>query len=215
MKKTTFCLLLAALASGAMHSQEINATVYGGYTFNDSFDSYYDVNDYYEGVIDGGLQWGLGLEYMLRPNSGIEFIYLRQDTHSPTTYLTNGFSGIQRTNFELDLNYFMLGGSVHFPSANAPIEGYVGAMAGFVAAKITNPDNGNTNNVTKFSWGLKAGAILWASETVGLKLQAQLLSAVQAVGGGFYFGGYGPQAGISTYSTFYQFTLGGGPVFKF
>ena len=64
-------------------------------------------------------------------------------------------------------------------------------LVGFVASKLTNPDNGNTKNVTKFSWGLKAGAILWASETVGLKLQAQLLSAVQAVGGGFYFGGYG------------------------
>ena len=119
MKRNLFCLFLGLFAYTA-YSQEINATLYGGYTFNDSFDSYYDRNNYYEGTIDGGLQWGLGLEYMLRPNSGIELLYLRQDTHSPTTYLTNSFSGIQRTNFELDLNYFMLGGTAHFPSANAP-----------------------------------------------------------------------------------------------
>jgi hypothetical protein len=41
-----------------------------------------------------------------------------------------------------------------------------------------------------------------------------LLSAVQAVGGGLYFGTGGAGAGVSGFSTFYQFSLGGGLVFK-
>ena len=45
-------------------------------------------------------------------------------------------------------------------------------------------------------------------------MQAGLLSAVQSVGGGVYFGTGGAGAGVSGYSTFYQWNLGGGLVFN-
>ena len=54
----------------------------------------------------------------------------------------------------------------------------------------------------------------WASEKIGIKLQAQLLSVAQATGGGLYFGG-GAGVAVSSYSTIYQFGLGGGLVFRF
>ena len=41
-----------------------------------------------------------------------------------------------------------------------------------------------------------------------------VLSAVQGAGGGLYFGTGGVSAGVSTYSTFYQFYIGGGLTLK-
>jgi len=87
-------------------------------------------------------------------------------------------------------------------------------MLGMGVFNVTNPDNQVSDGATKFAWGLKAGANIWASERVGLKLQASLLSAVQAFGGGIYFGTGGAGAGVTGVSTFYQFVLGGGLVFN-
>ena len=72
----------------------------------------------------------------------------------------------------------------------------------------------NSDGTTKFAWGFKLGANIWASEKVGIKIQAGLLSAVQAIGGGVYFGTGGAGAGITGLSTYYQFNLGGGLVFN-
>ena len=45
-----------------------------------------------------------------------------------------------------------------------------------------------SNSATKFAWGLRLGANIWASEKMAIKLQGQLMSAVQGAGGGLYFG---------------------------
>jgi hypothetical protein len=87
-------------------------------------------------------------------------------------------------------------------------------FAGVAISDIDNPENGNSSSATKFAWGLRLGANIWATEKVGVKLQAQLFSAVQSAGGGFYFGTGGSGVGLSTYSTIYQFGLGGGLTFK-
>jgi len=65
----------------------------------------------------------------------------------------------------------------------------------------------------KFAWGLRLGGIIWTPGRVGIKLQAQLLSAVQSAGGSVYFGTGGAGAGVSMYSSMYQFGVGGGLVF--
>ncbi|MEO5570427.1 MAG: hypothetical protein ABIT08_17650 [Bacteroidia bacterium] len=58
------------------------------------------------------------------------------------------------------------------------------------------------------------GGNIWVSEKFSIKLQGQLLSAVQDVGGGFYLGTGGAGAAINTYSSKLQFVLGGGIAFK-
>jgi hypothetical protein len=55
---------------------------------------------------------------------------------------------------------------------------------------------------------------VWAGEKFGIKLQAQLTSVSQGAGGGLYFGTGGAGVGLSTYSSIYQFGLGGGLTFK-
>ena len=102
-------------------------------------------------------------------------------------------------------NYFKTGGKV---------EPYAGADIGMALIYVTNPDNNKENNSTNFAWDIKLGANIWVSEKIALKLQADVLSAVQAAGGGVYFGTGGAGAGVSAYSTMYQWGLGGGLAVK-
>ena len=215
LKKIIFLTLsLSALLIGhASQAQEIRINLYGDYVFDDRFDSYYSSSSYYEGKIIGGEQWGGGIEFMVKPGYSVELLYLRQSTHVPTTYATD-LTSTSFTDFDLGLNYILLGGVRHAMSANEKVEGFGGLMLGMVIADLKNPDTGREDSETKFSWGIRLGAIVWASESVGIKLQTQLLSAVQSAGGGLYFGTGGAGAGVSTYSTIYQFCLGGGLVFK-
>ena len=205
--------LCALLHAHAAHAQEIRVNLYSAYVFDDKFDSYYDNSSYYEGKIKGGYQWGGGIEYMVQPEYGVEVLYLRQSTQAPTTYST-GLVTADQTDFDLDLNYIMLGGARYVLSANNKLEGFGGLMGGMIIANLKDPDSGREASATKFSWGLRLGGIAWASESIGIKVQAQLLSAVQSMGGGFYFGTGGVGAGVSSYSTIYQFSLGGGLVFN-
>jgi hypothetical protein len=69
--------------------------------------------------------------------------------------------------------------------------------------------NGKSGSATKFAWGFRGGVLLNASEKIGIKLSASLLSAVQGAGAGVYLGTGGAGAGVSTYSSMYQFALGG------
>jgi hypothetical protein len=210
--------LLLILVSNVAHGQGIRLNLYGGYVFDDKFDTYYSSNSYYEGKIKGGFQWGIGAEYMVQPQYGIELLYLRQDTEAPTRYYGVIGSGNGEVNLDLAINYIMLAPTKHFLSSNDKLEGFAGFMAGMVIAEASNPDGSalatGEDSATKFAWGVRLGGIIWASEKVGIRLQTQLLSATQAMGGGFTFGTGGAGAGVSSYSTIYQFGLGGGLVVK-
>jgi hypothetical protein len=190
----------------------IRLNAYANYVFDDNHvDSYYSSTSYYDGEIHGGFQYGGGLEVMLHESYGLELTYLRLDSKAPMEYYLNG--GVQYTNFDVATNYVMIGSNKYL-KMNPKVEPYGGGMIGMAIFNIDNPDNGNSGSSTKFAWGIKAGVNIWASEKVGIKLQATLLSAVQAVGGSVYFGTGGAGAGVSGFSTFYQFALGGGLTFK-
>jgi hypothetical protein len=183
---------------------------YALYAFDDKVDSYYSTTSYFNGTIKGGFEYGGGLEVLLSPAQGIEVTYLRLDSEAPMEYYDDG---VEFTTFDLASNYILLSGN-RYLVVNPKIEPYAGLQAGMVVFNLKNPDSGATGSSTKFAWGLRAGINIWASEKVGIKLQAGLVSAVQSVGGGFYFGTGGAGAGVSSYSSFYQFNLGGGLVFN-
>ncbi|HEY6506342.1 MAG TPA: hypothetical protein VIZ28_20340 [Chitinophagaceae bacterium] len=189
----------------------LRLNAYANYVFDDRVDSYYSATSYYEGTVKAGLQWGVGLEYMVRAAQGIELIWLHEDTKAPTTYYDNG---VKTREFDLSINYIMIGSTRYFPVKPA-VEPYFGIHLGVGIVDVSNPTNGSETNSTKFAWGLKLGTNIWASQKIGIKLQAGLQSMAQAAGGGLYFGTGGAGAGLSTYSTIYQFSLGGGLVFKF
>jgi opacity protein-like surface antigen len=159
----------------------------------------------------------VGLEYKL-PNTtkAFELQYLRQDTQAPITYLDEGIGGgnVQSADFDLASNWIMANGTNYIPVSDI-VEPFVGLGIGMVIYDVTNPRTGNSDGGTKFAWGLRGGSNFWVSESVGIRIQASLLSAVQGAGGGLYFGTGGTGAGVSTYSTIYQFGFDGGLVFKF
>ncbi|MGG7034319.1 MAG: hypothetical protein ACI7YS_03885 [Flavobacterium sp.] len=212
----TFFICISTFAQGTSDfdfEKKVRVNLYAAYTFDDSFDSYYDYGNYYSGTIKGGLQYGGGLEFKVTPRNSVELLYLRQDTHAPTYYYGGGLFD-KSADFNMDMNYIMIGGLNSFQKPGSKVEGFGGFMLGVGIVNIENPTNHNSDSLTKFAWGLKAGATIWATEKVGLKLQGQLLSIAQSVGGGMYFGTGGAGAGVSTYSSIYQFTLGGGLVFE-
>jgi opacity protein-like surface antigen len=216
MKKLLALVLLTiCLSAQKSDAQDIRLNLYTAYAFDDRFDSYYDAYNYYEGTINGGFQWGGGLEYMVQPETGVELLYIRQETTAPTTYNESYAGGYKFASFDLAMNYILLGGNRHFFKPGGKLDGFAGLMAGMVIANIDNPTNGNATSATKFAWGLKAGANIWVTDNIAIKLMGQMVSASQAMGGSFYFGTGGTGAGVSSYSTVYQFSLGGGLAFKF
>ena len=213
MKKLlTIALLLTGGYLFAQSGASLRLNGYALYAFDDNnVDSYYSDTDYFDGTFEGGFQYGGGLEVLPAPAIGVEISYLRLDSKAPMEYYADG--GIQYTDFDLAQNWLFLGFNKYLP-VNPKLEPFAGIQLGMDILNVENPDNGNTGSATKFAWGIKAGAHVWVNEKVGLKLQLGLMSAVQAMGGGIYFGTGGAGAGVSGFSTYYQFNLGGGLVFK-
>ncbi len=197
---------MIALGAGA---QTVRLNLFSGYTFQDKFPlggSYYYggyTYTYSEGVVDEGAHFGGSIEFEVRRNKSIELLYQNQPTQG---YLRGGNYN-DFGPYDVSINYIMLGGLNYAPFSDK-VKGYGGLNLG--CAFMTGDAE-----ATKFAWGGKLGLMIEMSPTVGLKLGAQLLSPVQGAGGGFYFGTGGASAGVSTYSSVYQFAFTGGLVFSF
>ena len=213
MKRLLLILFVSALIIPAS-AQEIRMNLYGGYVFKDKVDSYYSSSSYFEGTIQDGFRWGAGLEVHIPRRGAVELQYLRQDTEAPTVY-TDGFFGgdIQRTTFDIGINWIMLNGTRYFPVSDV-FEPFAGAGFGMGIFSVKNPDNGRSDTATKFSWQIRGGSNIWFSERAAFRIQMSLVSATQAIGGGLYFGTGGVGTGLSSYSTMYQFAFDGGIVIK-
>ena len=204
-------LLLAStlLVALSVDAQTIRLNAFSGYTFQDKFPiggTYYYggyAYTYSEGVVDEGAHFGGSIEFEVRRNKSVELLYQNQPTEG---YLRGGnFTDFGP--YDVSINYIMLGGLNYVPFSDM-VKGYGGLNLGCAFA------TGDAES-TKFAWGGKLGLMIEMSPTVGLKLGAQLLSPVQSVGTGFYFGTGGASAGVSTYSSVYQFAFTGGLVFSF
>jgi hypothetical protein len=213
MKKIIVSLCLIAGISSIASAQNLRVNAYGSYAFDDGIDYYSTPTAYFNGTIGGGFQYGVGLEYMLQngTGTGIEFKYLHQDSEAPFTYYN---AGVKTQTFDLGINYYMLGGNWYFKLDNDMIEPFVGLGGGVanINAKSNAPGGGDGSK-TAFAWEIKGGTNIWVGKKIGIKLQADLLSSVAATGGAYFWSYWGPVY-ATTYSSLYQFSLGGGLVFK-
>ena len=105
----------------------------------------------------------------------------------------------------------MVGGTRFAPITDV-LSGFGAVDVGL--AVLSTKNNPDLSNVTKFAWGIRAGLQVAPGDIVSIRFQGQLLSPVQAAGGGFYFGTGGSGIGVSTYSSIYQFNLGGSLLFR-
>jgi hypothetical protein len=212
MKKLIFAIL--TMVSLSATAQNIRLNGYANYVFDDQVDSYYgNGSTYFDGKIKGGFQWGVGAEFMVSPFNGIELTYYRQGTSANAAYASTQGSDLNGR-FDVNLNWIMLNGARHMRKPGGKFEAFGSGGLGVCIINTTNQKNGNDGSATKFAWQLRGGGTVWASEKLGVRLNLQLQSAVQSVGGGFYIGTGGTGAGLSSYSSLLQFGLGGGLVFK-
>lgn len=210
MKKILFISILFFVLNN-LSAQKLRLNGYLMHAFDDRVDSYNDPNDFYRGKIMQSAMWGIGAEWMKQSNFGIELQYLNQRTTAPLTYFNNG---VRNSEFQLQMNHILIGTNRYFRTEKSPVEFFAGLSAGLSLIDLYNPDTRNTTNRTKFSWLIKGGANFWINSQLAIKTQVQLLSVVQSVGGGFFFGTGGSGAGVSPYSSMYQFALGGGLVYQ-
>jgi hypothetical protein len=82
--KNLFIALVIVATTASYGQTRIN--LYGSYTFEDSFDSYFDPGRYYQGQTQDGFQYGIGIEREIRKGTYLELSYLRLDTNAPTQY---------------------------------------------------------------------------------------------------------------------------------
>ena len=216
MKKIIVSLCLIAGISSITTAQNLRLNAYGSYAFNDGIDYYSNPTAYFNGTVEGGFQWGGGLEYMLQNGTdvGLEFKYLHQDSKAPFTYYsTINPPGVKSKTFDLGINYYMLGGNWYFKLDNAMIEPFAGLSGGVANINAKSGAPSGDGSKTAFAWEIKGGTNIWVGKKVGIKLQADLLSSVAATGGAYFWSYWGPVY-ATTYSSLYQFSLGGGLVFK-
>ncbi|MBV6477697.1 MAG: hypothetical protein HGGPFJEG_00440 [Ignavibacteria bacterium] len=213
-KISVFLILLAVSAIGTASAQTSRINIYSAYTFDDDIEAVTNNNNYFKGTVKAGYQWGIGYEYVLRQTYGIELQYYRQDTDFDVNYTTSNDTNANKT-FGLGENFIMLSGNKYFPIPRSKVMLYGGLMLGMAIFDNKDPLPGAESSTTNFAWGGRAGMFLNFSENVGLKLHAQLLSAVQSFGGGLYLGTGGVGAGLDTESSMYQFGAGGALVIQF
>ncbi len=203
MKKILTLLLLFALRP--FNAQvEISLLTFESYSFADKVVT----DDGFDGKINDGFQWGGGFEFLFRERMAIELIYQRLDTDgylfrpvvSGTNIVTDQTAG------KIGIDYYLLGGTRYQPFTEK-ISGFSTLNAGL--GVISTKDNNKDSNTEKVCWGARLGLKFKASDKVSIRVHGQLLSAVQALGGGIYLGTGGTGAGVTGYSTFWQFNLGG------
>lgn len=218
MKKTYIFILLLISFFAISHSsnaQNVRLNLYSGYNFDDGIDAKGNNNNYFRGTIKAGYQWGGGLEFIVKPTYGVELVYFREDTDFDVDYSTGNNGVNSKKTFPIATNFVMLGGNKYLPLQSKSVSLYGGLMLGMAIFNNKEPLPGSDASATKFAWGARAGIFINASKSVGLKLHAQLLSAVQSINGGLYLGTGGVGAGLNTESSMYQFGLGGALVFSF
>jgi hypothetical protein len=214
MKKRTILFFLPCIICFSSYAQEFRLNAYSSYVFDNSVSSYYSSTSYFDGKIKGGFRWGVGTEYLVHPGLGIELKYLQQNTSAPVTYYDYRANRVRDADLDFNESFIMLGANGYKRQNN--FEPYAGMHMGVALLNAKNTESGGEDlSATKFAWDIHLGTNIFFSEKVGIKLQADLVSAVQGVGGGLYFGTGGVSTGVSSYSTMLQFGLGGGLVFRF
>lgn len=210
MKKFAIFFVFILLFSGIMQSQELRINSYAAYTFDDKI-NLYD----FRGNLNGGLFYGAGLEYII-----------------PANFITNRFGLTNiNSNFGLELKYQRINSLFEYPYSGSVLStsynsNYI--MAGFnhyIPFKVFEPFYGldlgvsvlnikKSDPLVKFAWGVKLGTNIALTPTVSLRFQADLKSIVESIDPHLNIGWGGVNPSISTYSTIYQISLGGGLIFK-
>jgi hypothetical protein len=204
MKKFSIILLVFLFAIGSqLKAQTISINAFGGYTFQDKLEF---GNAY--ALIHDGFMWGASVEGIGHTGQALELLYQYQSTTMPVYSFNNGQVNPLNSNSDHSgvISALIINGTQYF-KANPKVTPYFGAGGGVGWVTVKSGNGSNTG----FAWDLKTGVKIMASNSVGVKIGAQLLSLLSQSGGYYYYGGYG----YSAYGTIWQFSFTAGLTFDF
>jgi len=202
MRKNLLILpVMLFLCTGAFAQSAVEFIPSVGYTFparNDFYNTY--------GRLDGNVSYGGSIKFNVTRGFGFEVLYSHMNTTS--ALYQYGYENALSGPADLKVDYIMAGPIESFTIPNSTVRPFIGALLG---AAIFTPDaSTGYSSDTRFAVGVQLGTNIYISPRVGIQLKAQVLSPVDAAGSSFFVTPYGGGGGIDTYSSVYQFSLGGG-----
>jgi hypothetical protein len=202
MKKLLILSFLIGIFVMEVRAQGVEITPITGYTFPAS----YRISSGTARLGDGQ-NWGGNLGFSLNEFMEIEVSYNYMATRATASSpLLN-----DRVDVRTQVHYAMIGANRLFPTSDA-MTFFAGMKMG--TGTLAFPD-GEYRNITKFSLGLQGGMKYFATERIGIRLQANLMMPVLAAGGSLWWSpGGGTAVGVSTFSPIVQFGFTGGIIFR-
>jgi len=204
MKKSIFLLAIFFCLTFIMYAQKVEVTPFGGYVFGGTMNG-----DYGDVYLNGNAQYGGMISIAISRVVDVDLIYNRSDTKAQVNYYSvNGY--IKPTlDIPISINYMQIGFTKNF-RVNPTVSPFVGLNLG---ACLFYPKE-DYSDAWFFSVGINAGAKIYFSKRVGLRLQAQGYVPVQGTGFYIFAGTGGASSGVSVYSTLFQFGFTGGLIFR-
>jgi hypothetical protein len=180
-------------------AQHAEITPFGGHGFPATWNAY-------DGSIKflGNAQYGGIISLGVSRVVDFNLIYNRIDTKADLYYY--GYYD----QVPLSVNYIMAGFTKNF-RVNPTVSPFVSLSMG---ACLMDPKEDNYHAYWFFATGMDAGAKIYLSKLIGLRLQAQMYIPVEGASFTFYAGGAGGSSGVSVYSTLVQFGFTGGLIFR-
>jgi len=203
MRKSVFLFAFIACLPFLLKAQKVELTPFGGYVFPGTLNG-----DYGDIRLKDNAQYGGMLSIAVSRVMDFDFIYNRSDTKAQITYF-NLVNNITYQEIPISINYMHIGFTKNF-RVSPKVSPFIGLNLG---ACLFAPKE-NYADAWFFSTGINAGAKIYFSKRVGLRLQAQGMMPIQAAGFSMFVGGGGASTGVSVYSTLFQFGFTGGLIFR-
>ena len=201
MKKLFLIIAVAFIFPFLSDAQSVEIAPFGGYVFPGTLN--FEGGEVY---INGNAQYGGIISFAASRVIDIDLLYNRSDTKASVQSYNNYFSTYD---VPLSINYMHFGFTKNF-RVNTKVSPFVGLNFG---ACLFSPKEDYTDSWF-FSMGLDAGAKIYFSKRIGIRLQGQMMIPYQ--GGGFtmYIGTGGTGGGVTAYTTLVQFGFTGGLIFR-
>jgi hypothetical protein len=204
MKKTILFAAAMICLPFIMFAQSVEVTPFGGYVFGGNMQG-----DYGDVHINDAAQYGGMISIAVSRAVDIDLIYNRSDTKAYVNYSTyNGYAQ-PSLDVPLSINYMHIGFTKNF-RVNPTVSPFIGFNLG--ACDFAPKED--YSDAWFFSMGFNAGAKVYFGKRIGIRLQAQGYIPVQGTAFSMFVGTGGSSAGVSVYSTLFQFGFTGGLIFR-
>ncbi|RLD61951.1 MAG: hypothetical protein DRJ05_01450 [Bacteroidetes bacterium] len=165
----------------------------------------------YEGdlKIKDDMNYGLAISTEMAQDTRLEFIWTSMQTSADfRPYYGYGYL---EGGFDLNINYYQIGGLKEFPSGGAVVPFGEFTMG---AVQFT-PSDVNVSETWRFSVALGGGAKIWLSDRIGIRLQGRLLMPLYFQGVSLYAGTGGSGMGVGAGVPILQGDFMAGLIFAF